>query len=92
VEVCGQGFESVLVELHAGKATRVSVAVIEGKGGPVAFIPSQEQFTCPEADFMDALIDAERRRAQLEVDLVTASGIALQRQCRTKSSADDFHG
>lgn len=62
-----QGHKSVVVEQHMGKGVCVSVAVIEGRKGPIAFIPSQENITCPEADFMDAMIEAERREAQLEV-------------------------
>ena len=62
-----QGIESVVVEQHIEGATRVSVAVVEGSEGPVALLPSQEEVVCPEIDFLDAHIAAQRKMAQTEV-------------------------
>ena len=62
-----QGIESVVVEQHIEGATRVSVAVVEGSEGPVALLPSQEEVICPETDFLDAHIAAQRKMAQTEV-------------------------
>ncbi len=75
--LAGQGHKSVAVERHMGNAVRVSVAVVEGHKGPVAFIPSQEHITCPEADFMDAMIEEERREARLEVTSVCRTLLSL---------------
>ena len=46
------------------RAVRVSVAVVEGKEGPVALLPSAEEVVCPEADFLAASLEAERRAAK----------------------------
>ena len=57
----------MVVEQHIEGATRVSVAVVEGSEGPVALLPSQEEVVCPEIDFLDAHIAAQRKMAQTEV-------------------------
>lgn len=62
-----QGLDSVVVEEHIEGAVRVSVAVVEGSQGPTALLPSQEELVCPEADFIDANIESERKQAQREV-------------------------
>ncbi len=55
----------MVVEQHLGEeAVRVSVAVVEGAGGPVALLPSEEEVVCPEADFLAAALEAERRAAK----------------------------
>lgn len=50
-----------------GKAVRVSVAVVEGEGGPIALVPSQEEVVCPEAVFLNAGLASEREAARREV-------------------------
>ncbi len=50
-----------------GGAMRVSVAVVEGREGPIALLPSQEELICPEATFLDAGLEAERQAARREV-------------------------
>jgi len=62
-----QGLESVVVEQHFEGQRRISVAVVEGSEGPIALLPSQEEVISPEADFLDADIEAERKLAQAEV-------------------------
>ena len=59
-----------MVEQHVEGATRVSVAVVEGSQGPVALLPSQEEVVCPEADFLEAHMAAQRKLAQTEVSSV----------------------
>ena len=51
----------------------MSVAVVEGSEGPVALLPSQEEVICPETDFLDAHIAAQRKMAQTEVLLAHKS-------------------
>ena len=63
-----QGLESVVVEPHYEGQARVSVAVVEGSEGPVALLPTQEEVVSPEADFLDADVDAQRRLAEAEVE------------------------
>jgi len=62
-----QGLEPVIVEPHFEGQRRISVAVVEGSEGPIALLPSQEEVISPEADFLDADIEAERKLAQAEV-------------------------
>jgi hypothetical protein len=62
-----QGLDSVVVQPHMADAVRVSVAVVEGPEGPVALLPSQEESVSPEADFLEADLEAERKQAEIEV-------------------------
>ena len=75
LELCSalQGVESLVVEPHIEGATRVSVTVVEGSQGPVALLPSQEEVVCPETDFLDAHIAAQRKMAQAEVSHASQS-------------------
>ena len=62
-----QGLESVVVEPHFEGHARVSIAVVEGSEGPVALLPTQEEVVSPEADFLDANVEAQRKLGQAEV-------------------------
>ncbi len=55
------------MEPHIEGQARVSIAVVEGSEGPVALLPTQEELVSPEADFLDASIDAQRKLGQAEV-------------------------
>ena len=57
----------MVVQPHLADAVRVSVAVVEGSEGPVALLPSQEESVSPEADFLEADLEAQRKQAQNEV-------------------------
>ena len=57
-----------MVEPHFERQTRVSVAVVEGSEGPVALLPTQEEVVSPEADFLDADVEAQRKLGKAEVE------------------------
>ena len=68
-----------MVQSHIVDAVRVSVAVVEGSEGPVALLPSQEESVSPEADFLEADLEAQRKQAKNEVGvtcLCTAQRLA----------------
>lgn len=56
-----------MVEPHFEGQARISIAVVEGSEGPVALLPTQEELVSPEADFLDANMEAQRKLAQAEV-------------------------
>ena len=56
-----------MIEPHFERQARVSVAVVEGSEGPVALLPTQEEVVSPEADFLDANMEAQRKLAKAEV-------------------------
>ena len=83
----------MVVEPHFEGQRRISVAVVEGSEGPIALMPSQEEVVSPEADFLDADIEAQRKLAEAEVQHMAYSHVLrvlVQQRLLHCSATQDF--